>query len=317
MRPRLVFVHGVGRPLDADAKREEWRRALADGARAAGHSRSALDLFDRPSPDIRFAYYGDLFPGNGVQGAVARPTPEDEELAGMLLEAVDDRLRAPEDAHEARVLRRARTQLAPEGEPQGAGAVLRQTLAAANTLLSLPGLRTVGGWTSARMMVHVLRQVRQYLARGHADEAGVGLDRRIRDRVAAELDPDGPTVVVAHSLGTVVAYETLHEHRAPVPLFVTLGSPIGMRAAVQPRMRPRPLRTPERVGGWLDFWDRDDFVTAGPEVARCVAPNTASVAPVSRRVDSDGAHVHPAAKYLAQPGVAGPVVEALSAVTAR
>jgi pimeloyl-ACP methyl ester carboxylesterase len=317
MRPRLVFVHGVGGPLDVAAKRDEWRLALAAGARAAGHSRSASELFDDPSLDIRFAYYGDLFPGNGARGAAAPPTPEDEELALMLLEAVDDRLRAPEGAHEAQVLRRARNQLAPEGDPQGAGAVLRQVFAAGNTLLSLPGLRTVGGWTSARVMVHVLRQVRQYLARGHADEAGVSLDRRIRDRVLAELDPDGPTVVVAHSLGTVVAYETLHGHGAPVPLFVTLGSPIGMRAAVQPRMRPLPLLTPEPVQGWLDFWDRDDFITAGPEVARCVAPNAASVAPVSRRVDSDGAFVHPAAKYLAQPGVAGPVVEALSAVTAR
>ncbi|MDX2683451.1 alpha/beta hydrolase [Streptomyces soliscabiei] len=316
MGPRLVFVHGVGKPRDAKRDLDEWRLALADGMRAAGHSRRATELLDGRSADIRFAYYGDLFPG---QGPGARPEQAEEqeegELAQLLLDAVDARLEAPRDDREAQVLRRAREQLAPEGEAQGAGDVLRRTLAAGNTLLALPGLRRIGGWTSAGLMVHVLRQVRQYLARKHPDAAGVSLDARIRDRVRAELDPEGPTPVVAHSLGTVVAFETLHEHEAAIPLLVTLGSPIGMRAAVQPRMRPQPLRTPAQVGGWLNFWDRDDFVTATPRLERFVAPNAASVVPVSRRVDSDGAWVHPAAKYLAQSAVAGPIAEALEAVT--
>ena len=42
---------------------------------------------------------------------------------------------------------------------------------------------------------------------------------------------DQPTVIVAHSLGTVVAYDILREFTAPeVPLFVTLGSPLGITA---------------------------------------------------------------------------------------
>lgn len=321
MRPRLVFVHGVGKPRDADKELDDWRRATADGMRAAGHSRPAAELLDGRSVDVRFAYYGDLFPGQGSDVREERQEQKEEreqeegELAQLLLDAVDARLEEPRDAREAQVLHRAREQLAPQGEAQGAGDLLRRTLAAGNTLLALPGLRRFGGWTSAGLMVHVLRQVRQYLARRHPDAAGVSLDARIRDRVLAELDPEGPTLVVAHSLGTVVAFETLHEHEAAIPLLVTLGSPIGMRAAVQPRMRPQPLRAPARVGGWLNFWDRDDFVTAAPRLERFVAPNTASVAPVSRRVDSDGAWVHPAQKYLAQPAVAGPIAEALEAVT--
>ncbi|MFE9025483.1 alpha/beta hydrolase [Streptomyces iakyrus] len=313
MTPRLVFVHGVGKPRVVATDLDEWRRALGEGMRAAGHSRRVPQLLDGTSVDVRFAHYGDLFPGRESQETEA--SEEEAELAQMLLDAVDARLDEPREDREAQVLRRARNQLAPNGEAQGAGDVLRRVLAAGNTLLALPGLRTVGGWTSGGLMVHRLRQVRQYLARQHPDEDGAGLDTRIRDRVRAELDPAGPTVVVAHSLGTVVAFETLHEHQAPVPLFVTLGSPLGMRAAVQPRVRPQPLRTPAPVREWLNFWDRDDFVTARPDLERFVAPNAASVAPVSRRVDSDGAYVHPAAKYLAQPGVAGPVAEALEAVT--
>ncbi|MFF5965292.1 alpha/beta hydrolase [Streptomyces collinus] len=316
MTPRLVFIHGVGKPREATTDLDEWRRALGEGMRAAGHSRLVPPLLDGTSVDVRFAYYGDLFPGGQAQEATAHtPQEEEAELAQMLLDAVDARLDEPQDDREAQVLRRARNQLAPDGEAQGAGDLLRRVLAAGNTLLALPGLRTVGGWTSAGLMVHRLRQVRQYLARKHPDAAGASLDTRIRDRVRAELDPAGPTLVVAHSLGTVVAFETLHAHKAPVPLFVTLGSPLGMQAAVQPRVRPQPLRTPDQIRAWLNFWDRDDFVTARPQLERFVAPNAASVAPVSRRVDSDGAWVHPAAKYLAQPGVAGPIAEALEAVT--
>jgi hypothetical protein len=40
-------------------------------------------------------------------------------------------------------------------------------------------------------------------------------------------------------------------------------------------------------------------------------PNGAGVLPVTDRADSDGVWVHTATKYLRQPAVAGPVVEAL------
>ncbi|MFJ4915526.1 MULTISPECIES: alpha/beta hydrolase [unclassified Streptomyces] len=319
MRPRLVFVHGVGGPRDATAELEGLLRALAEGAGAAGHSRVVPGLLDGSAADVRFAHYGDLFTDGRMQGGAGRSTVEagPEALRELLLEAVDERLAGPADEHEARVLRRARTQLAPEGEQQGLGNVGRLVLNAANTLMALPGLRRAGSWASAAMMVHHLGQVRTYLDREGASGTVPGIDRRIRERVAAELDPVGPTVVIAHSLGTVVSFETLHDHPGPVPLFVTLGSPIGMRTAVRPRMRPQPLRVPESVGAWLNFWDRDDFVVGQPALEKHIAMNDAAVAPVSRRVDSDGAWAHPAVKYLSQPGVAGPVVEALEAAALR
>lgn len=317
-----MFVHGVGKPREAKTELEEWRAALSVGARAAGHSRKAAELLDGGAVDIRFAYYGDLFlpeaaPGNEAVAPAPAPAgpDEDEELRELLLDMVDEHLEAPRDDRQAQALRVTRNKLAPTGEEQGPGSLARQVLVGANSLFAVPGLRTFGGWLSAGAMKRDLHQVRRYLARKETDEAGLSLDRRIRARVSAELDSEGPTVVVAHSLGTVVAFETLHAHSAHVPLFVTLGSPLGMRTAVWPRVRPQPVRTPKGVGRWLNVWDRDDFVTGGTELARCIAPNSASVAPVSTRVDADGLNVHPAVKYLAQPAVAGPLIEVLDAVT--
>ncbi|MEU2182810.1 alpha/beta hydrolase [Streptomyces thermolilacinus] len=321
MKPRLVFVHGIGGPRDAVADLQEWLRAAAHGARAAGHAGSVSGLTGGWAADARFAYYGDLFHTAGAQGAgVAAGSPagrDDEELvAEMLLEAVDERLADPELApHEARVLRHARTQLAPPSGAQGIGAPGRHVANALTTLLALPGLRSAGGWLSARVTAGMLGQVARYLNRAETGDDGVTLDARIRRRVAECLDGDGPTVVVAHSLGTVVALETLHAHRGEVPLLITLGSPLGTRTAVLPRVRPQPLSAPACVGRWLNFWDRDDIVAARPRLEDFVRPNASSVRPVSSRVDSDGAWVHPAAKYLAQAAVAGPLVEALTAAT--
>ncbi|MFF3459196.1 alpha/beta hydrolase [Streptomyces sp. NPDC002730] len=317
MKPRLVFVHGIGGPRDAATELDAWLRALADGARAAGHSRRVLDLVQGWAADARFAYYGDLFRTSGAQGATDDPGADEEtQLVGeWLLEAVDERLAEPGTDEEGRMLRHARAQLVPEGASQGLGEVGRHVLNAANTLLSLPGLRTFGGWAGAGLMVLQLRQVARYLRRAEPDEEGLTLDARIRRRLEEALDPTGPTIVVAHSLGTVVSLETLHTYRGGVPLLVTLGSPMGMRTVVQPRVRPQPLQVPGTVDRWLNFWDRDDFIAGRPRLEKFVRPNDRSVLPVSRRVDSDGVWVHPAAKYLAQPSVAGPVVEAIEAAT--
>lgn len=314
MKPRLVFVHGIGGPRDAAAELDSWLRALAEGARAAGHSHRVLDLIQGWAADARFAYYGDLFTAPQAQGS---PDSDDEaDLIGeLLLEALDERLAEPVADDEIRMLRHARAQLAPEGASQGLGEAARQVLNAANTLLSVPGLRTFGGWAGAGLMVGQLRQVARYLRRAEPDAEGLTLDARIRHRVEQALDPAGPTIVVAHSLGTVVSLETLHTHGKRIPLLVTLGSPLGMRRAVQPRVRPQPLQVPGSVERWLNFWDRDDFVAGRPRLEKFVRPNDRSVLPVSKRIDSDGVWVHPAAKYLAQPAVAGPVVEAIEAAT--
>ncbi|MFI8521244.1 alpha/beta hydrolase [Streptomyces sp. NPDC085481] len=316
MKPRLVFVHGIGGPRDAVADLDEWLRAVAAGAGAAGHSAHVSGLTGGWAADARFAYYGDLFRTAGAQGSGAAPGEDgdDEMLAELLLEAVDERLADPGlPPAEARALRHARTQLAPPGGAQGAGAPARRVVNAVTSLLAVPGVRSAGGWLSARVTAGMLGQVARYLNRAEPDGATT-LDQRIRARVADCLDPDGPNVVVAHSLGTVVALETLHEQRADVPLLITLGSPLGIRTAVQPRVRPNPLATPASVGRWLNFWDRDDIVAARPRLESFVRPNATAVAPASRRVDSDGAWVHPAAKYLAQPAVAGPLVEALTSL---
>lgn len=86
-----------------------------------------------------------------------------------------------------------------------------------------------------------------------------------RECVAEAVAGRRPDVLLAHSLGSVVTYETLLAHpELEVPLFVTLGSPLGMPAVVYERLRPeQPATTgirPPNVGRWINIADPGDVI---------------------------------------------------------
>ncbi|MFD5016234.1 hypothetical protein [Streptomyces chartreusis] len=286
--------------------------------------------------DVRFADYSDLFVPEGRQGVeVMQPTIQrNDVLVPLIRELVQELGRQAQqqgDERAARVVKDVQDQLSTmrtkstaevspvlgaalgesPGQAQGIGEPLRILAGALTTLLQIPGLRQAAQWASGWLLLGHLSQVGRYLGRGEPDGAGRALDVRVRERVLRGADPERPLVVVAHSLGTVVAFEALHHYSGPVRLLVTLGSPLATGAAVLQRVRPRPPCTPERVARWLNFWDRDDIVVSRPRVQQWMGSSRSGVAPVTDRVDSDGIWVHTATKYLQQPAVAGPVVEAL------
>lgn len=316
MKSQLVFLHGIGRPRNADQECKEWTKALAEGARHAGHSRVARSLGDDSFVRASFVYYADLFapPQSQGMGGLNLDDNEAQILQEILCAVIDDRLAEAAGERERRALEQSKAQLVSAGQAQGAGNLVRRAINVATTLLSVAPLRRAGQWTTPKLMVGDLAQVARYLARGETDEAGVTLDQRIRARLLQVLG-DNSAVVVAHSLGTVVALEALQQCRTPVPLFVTLGSPISMRTVVWPRLVPQPPCIPESVGRWLNFWDRDDVIVTRPILEADIRPNGAGVCVASNRIDSDGLWVHTATKYLASPAVGGPVAEALGSVT--
>lgn len=70
-----------------------------------------------------------------------------------------------------------------------------------------------------------------------------------------------PCVLVSHSLGTIIAYEVLSEFEPgeiDVPLWVTLGSPLGMEEVLD--FLDEPHQKPAVVRNWQNFADRLDPV---------------------------------------------------------
>jgi hypothetical protein len=80
------------------------------------------------------------------------------------------------------------------------------------------------------------------------------------DRIVAGALTQEPCVVVAHSLGCVVAYNVLRSDRRTldVPLFVTMGCPLAIRAI---RNQLVPLNFPDPpVQNWNNAFDKRDIV---------------------------------------------------------
>ena len=171
MRLQLVFLHGIGRPRNADQERKGWAKALAEGALRAGHSRVARSLEDDSLGSVSFAYYGDLFvpaQGQGTNG-LGFGDAEAQILLEMMCALIDGQLPEATGDRERRALAQSRAQLITVGQAQGSGNAVRRAINAATTLLSVVPLRRAGEWTAPKLMVGELAQVARYLARNEAD----------------------------------------------------------------------------------------------------------------------------------------------------
>lgn len=132
--------------------------------------------------------------------------------------------------------------------------------------------------------------------------------RAINNIVAAALT-DEPTVVIAHSLGSVVGYEVLRQHSPnKVPRLVTVGSPLGIRAIR--RRLTMPLTMPTGVAGWYNALDVHDVVALYPLDAENfgISPPIENYSMVLNRTDNK----HGISGYLEDPAVAKRIASAIS-----
>lgn len=83
--------------------------------------------------------------------------------------------------------------------------------------------------------------------------------------VASAISLHRPRVVVAHSLGSVVAYETLSTYPGlRIELLITVGSPLGLPDVVFDRLKPAAIESfgqrPNGVARWVNVADAADLV---------------------------------------------------------
>ncbi|WP_410663481.1 serine peptidase [Amycolatopsis sp. lyj-84] len=87
----------------------------------------------------------------------------------------------------------------------------------------------------------------------------------VRTEVATAMSSHRPRIVIAHSLGSVVAYETLWAYPTlRVELLVTVGSPLALPDRIHPLLQPTPIggmgRRPPGVRRWVNIADPADLV---------------------------------------------------------
>lgn len=86
----------------------------------------------------------------------------------------------------------------------------------------------------------------------------------VHQRIHQQLHPTNSNIIVAHSLGSVIAYHFLLLHpELKIQQFITLGSPLAFQVIQQ--HLPQPLKRPSALkGDWLNFHSHEDFLSAIP-----------------------------------------------------
>ncbi|HEY3515477.1 MAG TPA: alpha/beta hydrolase [Gammaproteobacteria bacterium] len=242
---RVLMIHGIaqGGKVAADLKKT-WVDTLKEGFAAARKPWPANVDFD-------FPYYGDELDRFVKQAAL--PTAADvvakgpgqngdyERFLQSALSQIEANAAIPEPE-----IRASLDPMAPQDKGiQNWGWV--QAIA-----------RTIDGrWTGAvdYTIERYLREVFLYVSRP-------AVESRINAIVEAMITAE-PTIVVGHSLGSVVAYKVIVNNAARLSLkkLITVGSPLGLKAISSKLGRPR---NPAGKDGWYNAFDDRDIVALNP-----------------------------------------------------
>ena len=284
---KIVLIHGRAQGGRSSQQiLEQWVPGLKAGMHAAGLT---LD----PSIPIVAPFYGDVLDSMSEQAnrfrpeVVTRGTPPpgdvDEVTAAMIEQMA---IRAGLDIDQ--VLDEESVSVVERG-PERWGWV--QALARR--------LEAKYPWLARTVIGKVTSDVKSYIDFPHIQDA-------VHDIVVPALE-DGPTVIVSHSLGTVIAYWSLVEHvpNADVPLLITAGSPLGLNT-IKKRL-PQPLRIPHGVQRWLNVTDQEDIVALHARLDQdTFIPGIENVDDVE-----NGDDPHAIERYLSDPRVARAIHAAL------
>lgn len=293
--PRLVLIHGRSQEnKDAAGLKAEWIEAWR-----AGLDKNGLRM-PLAESDIAFPFYGDTL------YALAKNIDAGD-VPDVILKG-DGTDRARQEFIGAIVTEIAeRRGITDEEVALEAGADVRE-----KGLLNNKWVRAIlkvidrkvplGSGTAIALFTN---DVYQYLR-------NPGVRDRIETGVRAAMRPKVPTVVVGHSLGSIVAYNLLKRDGEAldwkVPLFLTVGSPLGV---TQIYKSLRPVRHPACAERWYNAMDPRDVVALYP-----LTKDTFDIDPaIENKVDvrNDTSNRHGITGYLSDPEVARRIHDAVTA----
>ena len=247
MTKKLVFIHGRAQQnKDSKALKAEWIASFKEGLAKSG---LALPISET---DIRFPYYGDTLedlvkgvdPASAAKVIIRGPKSEAER---EFIQDIMEEIRKKAKISKTEVAAAIPAEVVERG-PLNWGWV--------QGILKVIDRRVPFG--SSTSVALFTKDVFEYLTKAAITSA-------INNGVLEAIKPGEPTVVVSHSLGTVVAYKILREEGKKrgwdIPLFVTLGSPLGVTRI---RQSLAPTSHPECAKSWFNGYDERDVVALYP-----------------------------------------------------
>jgi hypothetical protein len=289
---RLLMIHGRAQGGKNPAELKAiWTETLEKGLQGHGRTLPAGTMID-------FPFYGDLL--DQFTAAADLPTPADvlskgpagagnaqfQQFQQAVLEEIK-RKRMSDDEVEA---------LLDPAAPQQKGIQNWNWVQAIARLVD-QHLTPATDFTIERFM----KDVFLYLTRKPVTKA---VDKTVEDMLTGE-----PTLVIAHSLGTVVAYNVLRKHKANLKLlkFITVGSPLGI-GAISGKLGV--IENPAGDVGWYNAYDERDIVALNP-LDSSFFPTTPSIMN-NNGVKNHTPNRHGIIGYLNDGGVAAAAISGMS-----
>lgn len=251
---KLIFIHGRAQGfaqtrLKPEVIKQKWVEALQKGL-----EKNNLDL-PISENDIIFPYYGDILDNlvneyeKPVKDIIARGVVNNQEEIKFFQEFLQ------EIASNANISTNIiSSKVNSEYRERG---VLNWEWVQA--ILSAIDSKTPWGDSSIKKFTY---DVFLYLTISPIREA---IDNEVKKHFTNE-----PCVIVGHSLGSVVSYNTLSNEtseKMSVKKLITIGSPLGIRAIT--KRLSKPLRMPKSIeDGWFNAYDNRDYVALNPLTSR-------------------------------------------------
>lgn len=289
---RMILVHGISQEGKSEKIiLDEWLTPLR-----AALAKQGSDPLGRLSR-IEATFYGDLLGSNSSTWLKSETIPMGA------YEASDDFDEFAVEALEAMAISIGVTRAEIEAEaaettiPMGKGPHKKWLKAIARAIEKVSPLK-------GTMALRVLGQAHAYIRNKYVHNL-------VNENVRPIFEDDEPTIIVSHSLGTVVSYALLREfvrndRPRQSPLWLTLGSPLGIdvvrKGFTKPRIRPAG------VSRWLNAADPEDFVALNPALsASDFGPDIENVDDVENGPDNP----HSIAGYLSDVRVAKAIMKAI------
>lgn len=276
---KVIMIHGIAQGGKNPVKlQQDWQDAISQGFSAAG-------LTLPKDIEFHFPFYGDLLldytkSTELEEGVLAKGgasgDAEFDEFASGLLDEIYARSGMSQDLIKKEI--ESIEGLAATEKGPGSWGWVQAILRVLD--------RNLPGTTKLSMSLFV-QESYSYLYNPNAM-------KDIHDIVQPMLNEGRPTVVIGHSLGSVVGYRCLKESPNRPDLYLTIGSPLGTGYFTR---KLGVLENPVPNGHWFNGYDERDVVALNPLEDPYFGVEPAIVNDESLKNSSD--NNHGALEYLA------------------
>lgn len=251
---KILAIHGIGQQMrGAHTLRSAWFDALRDGLHEVSDIALATD-------DFNVVGYGPVYRpagARGVAGVIDADQLCDAEIA--LLQAWS--MAAAQLSRESK--NRDGDEL-PTLQGTDVHGRVRTSDCVQRALRQLGSSRFFAALNGPASVLKLVREAYLFL---HDDALKQAILARVAEQVSSRT-----RIVIAHSLGSIVAYEALCRNpQWPVETLITIGSPLGIAPMIFDALTPAPIdgkgAWPAGLKRWVNIADKGDVVALEKKLA--------------------------------------------------